>query len=96
LFVARDPAPFTLAYGSYSAEPSQLTADDLLAPFRASTEALPVSTAQLGASKTLAGPAALVAPPPPAPIKTYVLWAVLIAGTLGITALAIRLLRKLD
>jgi hypothetical protein len=96
LFVAREPAPFTLAYGNYAAEPSKMTADALLAPFRASTEALPASTAQLGATKTLAGQAALIAPPPPAPIKTYVLWAVLIAGTLGITGLAIRLLRKLD
>jgi len=96
LFVARDPAPFTLAYGSYAAPLSKMTADDLLAPFRAVTETLPVSTVQIGASKTLAGQVALIAPPPPPPIKTYVLWAVLIAGTLGVTALAIRLLRKLD
>lgn len=96
LFIARDPAPFTLAYGSYAAPPSKMTADDLLAPFRTVTETLPVSTVQIGASRTLAGQAALIAPPPPPPIKTYVLWAVLIAGTLGVTALAIRLLRKLD
>jgi hypothetical protein len=96
LFVARDPQPYSLAYGSYAAQPSKMSADTLLAPFKDSSTTLALSSVQLGQTTTLAGEAALTAPPPPPPIKTYVLWGVLIAGTLAITALALRLVRKLD
>jgi hypothetical protein len=96
LFVARDPQPYSLAYGSYVAQPSKMTAQALLAPFQGANKTLPISSVQLGSTTTLAGQAALTAPPPPPPIRTYVLWGVLIAGTLAVTALAIRLIRKLD
>lgn len=97
LFVAREPAPFELVYGSHAALPSTLSADALLAPLGADAAArLPLRSVTLGAQRTISGAAALTPPPPPPPIKTYVLWAVLIAGTLAVTALAVRLLRKLD
>lgn len=96
LFVPRPPAPYSLAYGSHVAAPSKMTADALLAPFSGARARLPAATAQVGATSTLSGEAALRAPPPPPPIKTYVLWGVLIAGTLAVTGLAIRLIRKLD
>lgn len=96
LFVAREPKPYTLAYGSYAAGPSKLTSEALLAPFQGAATALPIGSVDLGPPITLSGQAALTAPPPPPPIKTYVLWAILIAGTLAVTALAIRLIRTLD
>jgi hypothetical protein len=96
LFVAREPKPYSLAYGSYAAGPTKLTSETLLAPFKGAATTLPISSVDLGPTTTLSGQAALTAPPPPPPIKTYVLWAILIAGTLTITALAIRLIRKLD
>jgi hypothetical protein len=97
IFVAREPGPFELAYGSHAAAPVKLTPDALLAPLGADARRrLLPSTVALGATRTISGSRALTAPPPPPPIKTYALWAVLIAGTLGITLLAIRLLRKLD
>ena len=73
-----------------------MTAQAMLAPFEGESAALPLSSVLLGPTTTLGGQTALTAPPPPPPIKTYVLWAILIAGTLTITALAIRLIRKLD
>lgn len=97
IFIARDPAPFELAYGSHVAMPSKVSADATLAPLSESArKLLPPSTVKLGAMAAISGAAALTPPPTAPPIKTYVLWAILIVGTLGITALAVRLLRKLD
>jgi hypothetical protein len=99
LFVRRGAAPFTLAYGSLRATPSEFSADELLAllpPASKSQAGAPKpepAIASAGATRTLGGDAALRAPPPPPPIKTYVLWAVLIAGVGLLTALALRLLR---
>lgn len=97
LFVPRDPGPFELAYGSYAAGPSTIGVEALLAPLEpASRKRLPASSVVLGAVTTISGGSALEPPPAPPPIRTYVLWAVLIAGTLAVTALAVRLIRKLD
>jgi len=97
LFVARDPAPFELAYGSHAATPTQLTADAVLAPLSESArKRLSPSSVTFGEVATISGRAALTPPPRPPPVRTYALWGVLIAGTLAITALAVRLLRKLD
>jgi hypothetical protein len=96
VFVPRGAGPFSLAYGSHRAKASRFDAEALLAALGPDArKTLPIATATLGAVKTLAGKDALSAPPPPPPIKTYVLWAVLIASVGVLAVLALRLLRKL-
>jgi hypothetical protein len=96
LFARRGAAPFTLAYGSVRAAPSDFSADELLALLPAAPGGktkLEPTRAALGAARTLGGDAALRPPPAPLPVKTYVLWAVLIAGVALLATLAIRLVR---
>jgi len=98
LFVRRGAAPFTLAYGSLRAAPSDFGADELLAlfPNAANSPLKPaLASATLGATRELGGDAALRPSPPPFPVKTYVLWAVLLAGVGLLAALALKLLRAL-
>lgn len=94
LFAERGEGPFELAFGHYAAPPSAFNADELLGalPLEARTT-LPIATTTLSAARTIAGPSARAAPPPPAPVKKYILWAVLFAAVLLLTLAARSLIR---
>jgi Protein of unknown function (DUF3999) len=92
LFLRRGEGPFLLAYGRYQVEPARFEADDLLTLLPKASAA--TATASLGEVKQLGGDRQLQAPAPPPPYKTYVMWAVLIAGVLALGALAVSLARS--
>lgn len=95
LFVSKEGGVHHLAYGSYKAEPSKFTVSDIVGALPvAERKALPTETATLGPAQRRGGDAAVTEPPPPAPIKTYVLWAVLIFSAVTLGLLAIRLMRN--
>ncbi|HKU43671.1 MAG TPA: DUF3999 family protein [Polyangiales bacterium] len=92
LFLRRGEGPFTLAYGRYAVPPVRFDADDLLTLLPQSSAPLPA--AKLGERKLLGGETQLRAPAPPPPYKTYVMWAVLIAGVVALGILALQLARS--
>ena len=94
LFLARGEAPFQLAYGHHSAVPTGFSDRELLALVPPDKEQLQPSDTQLGQPVERAGPAALIAASPPLPVKRYALWAVLIAGALGLVIAALRMSRS--
>lgn len=53
-------------------------------------------TAELGPSIIESGAAALQRPPPPLPIKTYLLWSVLVACVVLLGVISWRLVRSLE
>ncbi|HKP64924.1 MAG TPA: DUF3999 family protein [Polyangiales bacterium] len=92
LFLRRGEGPFLLAYGRYRAPNDRFEADDLLTLLPKSSTS--TSMAKLGEVKQLGGDGQLRAPAPPPPYKTYVMWAVLIAGVFALGALALSLARS--
>jgi len=92
LFLARGTPPFTLAFGSGQAGPSQPTDDTLP---RLISQGIPVKMAHLGELRVLSGEEALAAPPKPVPWQRLLLWGILFSsvGLLGV--LAYRLYRKI-
>ena len=97
LFVSKEESVHQLAYGSYKAEHSKFTVADILSVLPLDERKnLPVETATSGSAQRQGGQAAVTHPPPPAPIKTYVLWAVLILSALILGLLALRLARNVQ
>jgi hypothetical protein len=95
LYVARGAGEYLLAFGSHRRPGSAYDAAQLLGPLSAEQRrALPLESAKAGELRVLGGPAARVAPEPPLPVRTIVLWSVLVAGALTLIVLALRLLRK--
>lgn len=96
VFVARGPGTHVLAYGSTRAPQTRLNATQILSVLPASVvEALPPSTADLGAAVTLGG-AEVLRPAPTQAWKKGVLWAVLIAGVLLLLGMSYRLVSQLN
>jgi hypothetical protein len=95
LFVSKEQSVHQLAYGSYKAEHSKFTVADILSVLPLDERKnLPLETATSGSAQRQGGQAAVTHPPPPAPIKTYILWAVLIVSALILGLLALRLARN--
>lgn len=95
VFLARGAGPYRLAAGSRGARRSDYPIDTALAQFRARLGAdWQPPLAQLGERATLGGAAALAAPPPPRPWKTWLLWGVLLLGAALVAAMAVHLLRE--
>ena len=89
LFVSKEESVHQLAYGSYKAEHSKFTVADILSVLPLDERKnLPLETARSGSAQRQGGQAAVTHPPPPAPIKTYILWAVLILSALILGLLA--------
>jgi hypothetical protein len=95
LFVARGPAPFTLAYGSglIAGNPGQSATGMILQAVSGKHPEQLVRPAVLGKKIELGGKSALEAPPPPLPWKQWILWAVLLVG-IGLLALMVRHLQR--
>ena len=97
LFVSKEESVHQLAYGSYKAEHSKFTVADILSVLPLDERKnLPLETARSGSAQRQGGQAAVTHPPPPAPIKTYILWAVLILSALILGLLALRLSRNVQ
>jgi hypothetical protein len=96
LFIARGTGPYRLAYGSHKAQAGAFGAGEIMSIAATSKQELPPQTATIKGQVALAGASALAAPPAPAPIRTYVLWVVLIATAILLATLALRLLRKVQ
>jgi len=79
-FVAQCPPPYTLAYGSASVGAPSEPVSALLGDMEGERRAALVKTVELGSLVTLGGAARLSPPPPPLPIRQWVLWAVLLLG----------------
>ncbi|MEO8900256.1 MAG: DUF3999 domain-containing protein [Polyangiaceae bacterium] len=91
VFVARGNGPFTLAIGQAGVPPDSLPIATLVPGF-GSDGAPPIANAEL----RLGGARAVVPSAPPAAEtfpRKWVLWAVLVAGALGLCAMALSLLR---
>jgi hypothetical protein len=95
LFVPHGSGEHLLAFGSHRAEPAPFAADPLLSFLSPEQRArLPLESAHVGAVRTLAGEAARKAPEAPFPMRTALLWSVLVAGAATLILLALRLLKK--
>jgi Protein of unknown function (DUF3999) len=88
VFLARGPSPFLLTYGNGSAGAGS-------APLAALLNGVTVLRADLGAPRSLGGPARLLPTPRAFPWKSTVLWTVLAAGVLLLACMAYRLSREL-
>lgn len=94
LFLARGQAPFTLAFGRHDALPSTFAWEELLGFLpEAERVALPRSDVDASPPRILSGEAARVPPPPPLPLRRYVLWSVLVLGVGALAIAAWRLVR---
>jgi len=93
VFVARGPAPYTLAYGSGRVGRADAPVGELLASLNQSGAAQ-IRLATLDPPRTLGGPDALEPPAMPLPWKRIVLWGVLIIAVGGLALVAARLLRE--
>lgn len=98
VFLAQGAGPYTLAAGSAKARRQEAPIARLVSELRArrGREWQPYP-ATLGDARTLAGPAALAAPPaPPKPVewRSWLLWAFLVGGAALVAGMALHLLRK--
>ncbi|HKE87379.1 MAG TPA: DUF3999 domain-containing protein [Vicinamibacterales bacterium] len=94
VFVARGPAPYTLAYGSGRVGPADAPVGELLASLSQAGDGAQVRVATLGQPRSLSGADALEPLPTPLPWKRIVLWAVLIVAVGALAFVAARLLRE--
>lgn len=95
VFLAQGDAPYDLAYGSHKAKPTRFSPSDLLALVNQGSTELPRETALFAPETLRAGQAALTKPPRPAPVRTYVLWGILVFGVLMLGWMALRLAKSL-
>ncbi len=91
LFVARGPAPFTLAFGSgrLESDTEQPATDMILQAVSGKESEQIVRPAVPGRKIELGGKDVLRSPPPPLPWKQWLLWAILCAGV-GLLACMVR------
>ncbi|MEP7041607.1 MAG: DUF3999 domain-containing protein [Dokdonella sp.] len=94
VFLAEGSGPYVLAVGSLQARRADYPVDAALASLRAKLgRDWQPPPATLGAANRSAGDAALRAPAPPLPWRSWILWAVLIAGAALVGGFALSLLR---
>lgn len=94
VFLAEGSGPYTLAAGSLRARHAEYPVDAALASLRAKFgRDWQPPPATLGAAVRSGGATALRAPAPPLPWRSWILWAVLVAGAALVGAFAISLLR---
>jgi hypothetical protein len=91
LFLRHGTGPYTVAYGRYGVSRRHYAAEDLLA--LVPSEPKQPLNAQLAEPKPLGGDHLLTPPAAPLPIKTYLLWTILVAGVIGLLLFAYRLSR---
>jgi hypothetical protein len=88
------PGPYVLVAGSHEARrqdyPIVVPIAGLRAQFGRGWELAP---ARLGPEFVLQGDAALAAPPPPKPVRAWLLWGILVAAALLVIGMVVRLLR---
>ena len=96
LFLARGAEPFTLAFGSYRAEPPAAPANPLLQIVNRKDRGGLIQRASTGDIVPLAGADGLIPPPPPIPWKRYLLWGVLILGVAAVGWMARGLYRQMQ
>jgi hypothetical protein len=97
LFMARGTQPFLLAYGSGKLENSQpgKQNDMVLSVIGQQQGQNLVKHATLGKRLELGGESALKTPPPATPWKTWLLWAVLVAGVLVMAMMVMNLVKNM-
>lgn len=95
-FLAHGEGPFTLAFGSAVVKPVGQPVDELLNTLQDDHKRALVKEARVDGRTDLGGSDRLKPPPPPLPWKEWVLWAVLAAGVLILTALAWRLYQDMN
>jgi hypothetical protein len=93
--LAQGAGPYRLAGGSAKAQRPDFPLPAVLARLQAQRgrDWQPVAIT-LGAGQSLSGPAALIAPDDPVPLRQWLLWGVLIGAAVLIAGLALRLLRE--
>jgi hypothetical protein len=95
LYVAHGAGAHLLAFGSHHRDGSSYEAAQLIAFLSPEQRAaLPLESAKAGEARVLGGEGARVLPKAPLPVRTAVLWSVLVAGAATLIVLALRLLRK--
>jgi len=95
VFLAEGNGPYTLAVGSKRARHADYPVDAALASLRAKYgRDWQPPPASIGAAVVSAGDAALRAPAAPLPWRSWILWAVLVAGAALVVAFAVSLLRE--
>lgn len=93
-FLAQGAGPYRVAYGSARVAPAETIACDGLLP--GGNEALVgAATVSPAPAAAFGGPGALAPLAPPTPVRQIALWAVLLAGTAVLVAMALALLRRL-
>jgi len=98
VFVVRGPGPFELVYGNYGAPSAEVSLESLL-PSGAlrdaggSLDTLP--RAITGESRPAGGAGRLLAPPPAAPWRRWLLWVALCGGVFALAVVAWRLARQM-
>lgn len=95
VFVTRGAGPFEIVYGNFSAQNAEVALTDLLPGPSAITAALSIPQAHTGEPRLAGGEQRLIAPPPPIPWRTWLLWAALLAGVATLAAVALRLARQM-
>lgn len=94
-FVAQGGGPYTLAYGSGRAKPAEPRDCEWWRSTVSPGVGMMLGQAQAGPPQVLGGDAALQPLAEPPPVQRYVLWGVLVGGTLLLLAMAFSLLRRL-
>jgi hypothetical protein len=95
-FVAQGAPPYTLAYGSARAAPSERPVATLLKKIGKAEAASLIKPAQAGDAFTLGGADRLLPPPAPLPWKQIVLWSVLLTGAMVLAYMVQRLYHQLN
>jgi hypothetical protein len=78
--VAQGDGPFTVAFGSAVVGPADRTTEGVLGDIERGDPSQLISPVRMSPVQTLGGDSRLQPPPPPPPWRTWVLWAVLLAG----------------
>lgn len=94
-FIARGPGPYELVFGSAVAR-SAASPNSLNIPSPSDGQPIRAVMVATGPMLEAGGPAKRLPPAPPLPWKTWTLWAVLIAGVLLLSGVALRLNRELN
>lgn len=96
LFVASGESPFRLAYGGVGVAPDRAGAHALLRILARDGHDDIIKAAQAGGRIELGGAQRLQGPGAPWPWRQWLLWAILVLGTLAVGWMAWRLFRQLD